>query len=519
MKTIKLFSIALVAVTIASCSKEAPENITTEKTQSVLTAKLSQPEDENGTKTTLNDSLYVVWSDNDAIAVFANNATEFKKYTSDNTGTGTTLGQFTGDAVTAAYAYYPYKGVTSVDGSNNLSVVIPRVQTYSANSFGQFDMPMLATVSGGRLSFRNLMAVLKLQLTGTGIVDRIIVMSDTQKMSGMATVATNGTITFSNIDGESYKWVELDCGTTGVDLSTNPSFYISVPAGSYAFTIRIVSKSSTVAPDKSVTSAKTFTANIIKPMASYSVAFGSDFKYVDGAYVGDPIALTIDATEYKWAPVNCGYDGSFAVGKLGRLFQYGRKYGQFCFANVITPSEEVRTFDDGSDIFYENKFYSVLSAQNLSWAMGVQSYYDSGKTQYDPCPVGWRVPSKAEFEKLLGISFTSTGINYDGRHFGLTTKYQSISDGGDIFDGYWYNGNDDNANDGVFLSSCGMRRKEGNHTEGLIYRVNIPFTTSSAPIINGSSSVYVQTPRSYKDVVSYQIQYMAMGAGIRCIKE
>ncbi|MBR6267098.1 MAG: hypothetical protein IKR28_02030, partial [Selenomonadaceae bacterium] len=283
MKTSNYFILLMMASAIVgACSKQETSDLQETKKQGVLSASIAQPADEDATKTSLNGDLDVLWSAEDKIAVFEDNGDALVEYTLAS-GAGKTKATFTGDVGTYAYAYYPYKGANSVDGSNNISVVIPRVQTYAANTFGQFDMPMLATIAADELNFTNLMAVLKLQLTGTGTVSRIIVMSEAQKLSGKAVVATDGSITFDHTDGMSYNWVELDCGA-GVALSSEPTpFLIAVPAGDYAFTVRVVSTESKVAPDKSVVSAKTFTANKIKKMASYAVAFGGDVKYVEGA--------------------------------------------------------------------------------------------------------------------------------------------------------------------------------------------------------------------------------------------
>ncbi len=523
MKTSNYFILLMMASAIVgACSKQETSDLQETKKQGVLSASISQPADEDATKTSLNGELDVVWSDDDAIAVFADGATTLVKYTSDNTGTGTTKATFTGDAGTYAYAYYPYKGANSVDGSNKISVVIPRVQTYAANTFGQFDMPMLATIAADKLNFTNLMAVLKLQLTGTGTVSRIIVMSKTQKLSGKAVVATDGSITFDATDGMSYNWVELDCGA-GVALSSGEAtpFLIAVPAGDYAFTVRVVSTESKVASDKSVASAKTFTANKIKKMASYAVAFGGTVKYVDGAYVGDPVVIKskIDGEYYTWAPVNVGYDASYTYGKYGKVFQAGRKYGQRVGITII-PTTEDRDAAAGSDIFNEFKFYSASFAEGASWLVSaVPQYYNAGKTEYDPCPVGWRAPSFDELKKLMGYVNASSSY-HNGRS--SSTRHDKV-------DGVWgfYFDGGQTTNDpvsGVYLPVAGMRTRQTGASNNLGQNGAIMMgcnriTPPSWGMIQ-SQTASSDAGVTYNETLSaFTGQTVAQAFSIRCIKE
>ena len=518
MKTKIITIISLASLFVACTNVLAPEVVIAPSTKT-LSATITQPSEENGTKTALDGSLYVTWSDYDAIAVFEDCATSFVKYTSDNSGSGTTEAIFTGDDIDAAYGYYPYKAVSSVDGSNNISVVIPRVQTYAANSFGEFNMPMLATIVNDKLSFKNLLAVLKLQLTGTGTVSRIIVMSETAPLSGQATVASDGTITFSTTDGDYYNWVELDCGA-GVDLSGEPTnFMIAVPAGDYAFTVRVVSTASTVAPDKSVASAKTFTANKIKPMASYAVVFGGDVKYVDGAYIGDPVVITsaIDDQEYTWAPVNCGYNGQYTLGKYGKLFQHGRKYGQKAGVTIALTSE-ARTVADGSDIFNEFKFYSNAYDSGGQWIDSRPLYYSGvAKTAYDPCPVGWRVPSGNELKKLFGWTA-------DGPRLTVPSAKRRLKVDGVWGD--WYDGSTgwpiERPVSGLFIPCAGYRFRQDGSTTGGQYYSNICLGGNNGPqwVMMQSQTNSPDSGANYRDDIQYfSSQSQAIGFSIRCIKE
>lgn len=505
----ELYFVALMCMLMACSKDDAVRNDTT-NTKNVLKAELSQPVNEE-TKSALS-GLNVVWSEKDKIAVFADKAKEFKKYTLNDESKGSTSGEFSGEAVEAAYAYYPYETVVSIDGSNNVSVFIPRVQTYSSSSFGLGDMPMIATVEGTTLKFKNLMAVLKLPMTGTGVVSKVVVFSEEQKMSGMATIAPDGAITFSSTQGKANNWVELDCGS-GVDLSTNPTFYIAVPAGNYKFSVRVISTDSKVAPDQSTVTAKLFTANRIKPMASFNVVFGKEIVYADGVYIGSPIVIN----GKSWAPVNCGYDGSFKNGKYGKFFQSGRKYGQTA-GITVTPTPEERSISDGSNPLNEYKYYSATYNFNGTWSP-TTVYYSSTKGATDPCPAGWRVPTVTEFKDLVMYGTVHHTVKSND------VRMHPMSDGEHTIYGLWFDGNpaEENINPNpeevtaVFLPAAGFRIRSTGTCPPISSTSQIIYGT--APSWNCVSVSFTLDGTEYKETYADAVQNQAQAFPIRCIKE
>ena len=122
-----------------------------------------------------------------------------------------------------------------------------------------------------------------------------------------------------------------------------------------------------------------------------------------------------------WAPVNCGYHATDY--KYGKLYQWGRKYGQgysgelydingntvgeYSDATVPTIGEGGVSVNIGNHENSENTFYIgtpdtyfdwVYPHNNTLWNSGTES--KPVKTDYDPCPDGWRVPTSAELEEL-----------------------------------------------------------------------------------------------------------------------
>lgn len=121
-----------------------------------------------------------------------------------------------------------------------------------------------------------------------------------------------------------------------------------------------------------------------------------------------------------WAPVNCGYHETYF--KYGKLYQWGRKYGQGYQGSIASDIVD-DTYSDsflpqiiegpvelsvGQSKENADEFYNVLlppfdwcvSRDINLWNDG--SEIDPIKTQYDPCPVGWRVPTSLELEVLTG---------------------------------------------------------------------------------------------------------------------
>ena len=120
-----------------------------------------------------------------------------------------------------------------------------------------------------------------------------------------------------------------------------------------------------------------------------------------------------------WAPVNCGYHKDDY--KYGKLYQWGRKYGQGYSGNLFdvngnslgnVSDATVPTIEEGgisvvtgnhkskSNIFYTafNNGDWLDPRNDKLWNSGSES--NPKKTEYDPCPEGWRVPTYAELDEL-----------------------------------------------------------------------------------------------------------------------
>lgn len=204
-----------------------------------------------------------------------------------------------------------------------------------------------------------------------------------------------------------------------------------------------------------------------------------------------------------WAPVNCGYhEIDF---KYGKLYQWGRKYGQGYDENdasVPTIEEGGISVITGQHKNKANVFFTSTSEFNHNWLYPKDSkLWNSGsesapvKTEYDPCPEGWRIPTHAELDELNNnySSWTTADNGQMGRWFSGPNSYTtSVPQVFFSAAGFRYSGDGDAYDRGYF----GYYWSSGPSFEGFAYFLGF-----------GSSSVYVSSSgRAY-------------GYSVRCVQE
>ena len=155
--------------------------------------------------------------------------------------------------------------------------------------------------------------------------------------------------------------------------------------------------------------------------------------YIDEHGVNHGKGIAVGNT--VWAPVNCGYKAAASESKgfpYGKLYQWGRKYGQGYKESYKESYDEsvpelvegpvmpsVAQSEENSNKFYYNAEspgdWCKVQNDDL-WNSGTES--TPVKTEYDPCPEGWRVPTYAEFDRLTNSysSFMTVG-GQKGRYF------------------------------------------------------------------------------------------------------
>ncbi len=479
-------------LSLASCEKKGSEEPTTKTT---LTTSMEQQG--GNTKTSFDQTTKdVLWSSGDRIAVFFGDLTTNNEFTLAS-GEGTKSGTFTGSGSDAkAYAFYPYNAGVTISDTKTISFTLPSEQTYRPEGGFATDMnPMVAyRTAEGTLEFKNLCGILKITLNASSgkTIKRIIVRSQTTKLSGKATVAmtyTAGNPEIVMADDAEYT-VALNLGASGVTLDENRDFYIVVPPivvkAENKLTVHVESTTGGMLKSTQKESAAV-DRSVITPMKGFNYADDA-INYLENGF---NFGSGVNIAGKTFAPVNCGYEPATETPEYkgypyGKLYQWGRKYGQgymgtttigetnYFFEDASYPSggnlvSAQVSSEEGRSIPNQYKFYM----DNEDWcddAANKDKLWNSGseatpiKTVNDPCPAGWRVPTEPELKALRnltpsggfissgthgstgtlqGWNFTSGGITlflpaagfrdfYDGSAWfrGIGSRYWSSSSGG-----------------------------------------------------------------------------------------
>lgn len=208
-----------------------------------------------------------------------------------------------------------------------------------------------------------------------------------------------------------------------------------------------------------------------------------------------------------WAPVNCGYQKASENGdkgfEWGLLYQWGRKFGQgysdFYDIDVIIKEGPV-TLDVGQnvgnkDVFFTSNVspYNWLNNQDvLLWNTVVNGH--PVKTDFDPCPSGWRVPTDEELYDLVANG-SELGTNQQGQV------------------GRWFSGIYTYTVESpkIFLPAAGGRNSDGTHIgreqEGFYYASSAQEYFGSSSILFNESSVDIGQTSS------------ACALSVRCVQD
>ena len=208
-----------------------------------------------------------------------------------------------------------------------------------------------------------------------------------------------------------------------------------------------------------------------------------------------------------WAPVNCGYHESDF--KYGKLYQWGRKYGQgYDNSDSLVPTIEEGAVSvvTGNHKSKSNVFYTSTSIYKHDWVDPQNSMlWNDGseskpvKTEHDPCPEGWRVPTSAEFLELHKnySDWTTNADGQIGRWFSGLNLYSEIAPQ-------------------IFLPAAGYRRSSDG---AAVRRDSYGFYWSSLASRSydfDNDGVGWNYNSSKQDMFSYHHAY---GESIRCVQE
>lgn len=440
-KFMNIFAAALVMLAAASCEKNEvlPDNNSEGKVVT-LNASINN----GGTKTSLGPGVQegsnpiqypVYWSENDAIAVIqGSNVYEFILIEGDSTTSAIFQSESaTGFDPSQPYnAFYPFSYVSKEN--SEIKYTIPTTQTYAENSFASGSVPMVATSSNLNdvLEFTSLSGALKLQLKGTESIKSIEVVSSDLNISGTIDSDPYNTdlTTLEFIGSNCYKWVILDCGNEGVQLSNEKetNFIIAISKNSkYGGPFLTIIITDTEGNRRVVRTGlrQSITAeNILKmPIVNYDPQENEYIVVENGKSTYYGAGVVVDGA--VWAPVNCGYEPFSSAGKgyvRGKYYQWGRKDGHGYNgddASQYTQVADESTLEEDQDP-EPNTIYK-------NWSDNTK-YQPGWTNETNPCPDGWEVPSSDQMSNLIKNSSTIyNDISYPYYRYG--------------FYGNWFTGN------------------------------------------------------------------------------
>ena len=197
------------------------------------------------------------WIAGDRIAVYAlGNPDNCAVYKTENGGE--TLADFIYESgaelnASAPYfvAYYPQKHYNNYSNQDDksLEVMLPNTQNYTAGNIEQDAYPMAAVSKGTKLSFKNVLGIVRLNLKSTlgDVKVRKIIISANKPLWGISSITfgDGATAPILNVNNDSAeaKSMTLDCGEAGVALNADAptEFMVTLPPAEYkTFLIQVI---------------------------------------------------------------------------------------------------------------------------------------------------------------------------------------------------------------------------------------------------------------------------------------
>ena len=233
-----------------------------------------------------------------------------------------------------------------------------------------------------------------------------------------------------------------------------------------------------------------------EPVDENSGIWTDNIDYIDEYGINHGHGVKIGSV--IWAPVNCGYHATDY--KYGKLYQWGRKYGQGYDTDATIPqlTKGQVSKTEGNLKSNENKYYYYKSdwitpSDKELWNSGTES--SPVKTESDPCLDGWRVPTKSELNMLIKCH-----------------SYWTANDADQV--GYWLSGEKTYTEDvpQVFFPVSGVRAYSNGGATG---RGGVGYYWSSTPSNSGAEYFFFN-----RNNVSISTGgYRANGHSVRCVKE
>ena len=498
MKHRLLSAFALAGLLLGSC---AVDELPTEGGSIVAEMETDQ------TRTAVTDEGTFTWSAGDKVWLHTTSGSVVGTL-SDGAGSSSakfTYGGFVGEMT--GKAVYPYNDGHSVSG-NVLNFVLPASYDLGS-SLANTNAAMYGVNVGGTIKFNHLAGVMRFKFKDVPAgVNKFTITLD-KKINGTFTAdltADYPVIETSSTSTASEKTITLNFNA--LTAKSDICVYVPLPIGTYnSLELGLYDDGQSVwTYSKSVTNTVSRKSLKLMPVVTLGGSVDGDLEGGDSEKLIDYIdeygenhGPGVKIGETVWAPVNCGYHKTDF--KYGKLYQWGRKYGQgYDESDASVPeivegpvSLEIGQSKENANKFYYNSSdpYDWSKVQNDDlWNTGTESA--PVKTKYDPCPEGWRVPTYAELDELINnYSPWTTVDGQEGRYFCGDYTYL------------------DNAPQTFFPAAGNRYDFGGAHNRGTYYG----FYWSSRPAGNYACSLHFSSSD-----VSMRGYSRAFGYSVRCVQ-
>ena len=500
---LRFFSIfALAGLLLGSC---AVDDLPAEGGSIIAEMEIDQ------TRTSVTDEGKFTWSAGDQVWLHTTSGSVLGTLSS---GAGTSSAKFTyGGSVSemTGKAVYPYNDGHSVSG-DVLNFVLPASYDLGS-SLTNTNAAMYGVNVGGTIRFNHLAGVMRFKFKDVPAgVNKFTITLD-KKVNGTFTAdltADYPVIETSSASTASEKTITLNFNA--LPAKSDISVYVPLPIGTYnSLELGLYDDGQSVwTYSKSVTNTVNRKSLKLMPIV---ILDGCDVEklidYIDeydenhgpGVKIGETI----------WAPVNCGYHKDDY--KYGRLYQWGRRYGQGYNGPYYVNGSQTGNYSDATIPSIEEGGFSATTANKEKKSNIFFTVYNDGdwvdphddklwnsgseddpvKTEYDPCPKGWRVPTFAELEELCKNK-SAWAIDENGQS------------------GYWFSGENPYAETGprVFFPAAGYR---GHYDGKANYRGRYGYYYSSSTFSNYARYLYFYNGSAYIDNF-----FRARGYSVRCVQ-
>ena len=431
---IRLFSIfTLAGLLLGSCTVD---EIPTEGGSIIAEMETDQ------TRTAVTDAGSFTWSAGDQVWLHTTSGSVVGTLSD---GAGSSDAKFSYDAFIGemtGMAVYPYNDGHSIDGKV-LNFVLPASYDLGS-SLTNTNAAMYGVNVGGSIKFNHLAGVMRFKFKNVPAgVNKFTITLD-KKIKGTFTVdltANYPVIETSSTSTAPEKTITLNFNA--LTAKSDISVYVPLPIGTYnSLELGLYDDDQSVwTYSKSVTNTVNRKSLKLMPVVTLSGSVDGDLEGGDSdgpiGYVdeyGENHGPGVKIGETVWAPVNCGYHKTDF--KYGKLYQWGRKYGQGYDTDKVAPtiqkgrvSLEVGQAEENSNCFYTNDslpFDWLLSSRSDLWNGGTDEV--PVKTEYDPCPKGWRVPTYTEFQTITHLDHPTWTTDDSGLEGYLFTGKSACSE-------------------------------------------------------------------------------------------